>query len=94
MLIYNLFNVISMCNINNHVEKSIKIQFVVQFVQYCFNIAAILTIMLKNQYRYNTDKTLTLQHSTLQHLSNILSTSCIGIICTHIVNKDVINIYF
>ncbi|EGI68497.1 hypothetical protein G5I_02849 [Acromyrmex echinatior] len=26
--------------------------------------------------RYNIDKTLTLQHSTLQHLSNILSTFC------------------
>ena len=46
--------------------------------------------MLKNQYRYNIDTTLTFQHSTLQYLSNILSMFCAVwgscVICVLLVN--------
>jgi len=42
MFIYNLFNVAATLTIN--VEKSVKIQLVIQFVQYCFNVAATITI--------------------------------------------------
>jgi len=45
MLIYNLFNVILIAaTLTINVEKLIKIQLVVQFVQHCFNVAVKLTI--------------------------------------------------
>jgi len=57
-------------------EESVKIQFIIQFVQYCFNVAAILTINVRELNRYNIDKTLTLNIHTLQYFSNILSMFC------------------